>query len=300
MFESLGEAVEQAQSDRISLGELALRTEAADGLRTRAEVEAALHRALEVMRGAVARGLPGDLRSVSGLVGGDAARLAKAVGPLAGTVFTEVLAAALAVQEVNAAMGVIVAAPTAGGAGVLPGVILGLSRHRAVEDATLVHALAAAGLVGAVVAVRASLSGAEGGCQAETGAAAGMAAAAGIEVLGGTPEEAAHAVALTMQGTLGLVCDPLGGLVEVPCVYRNATGGAMALAGIEMALAGVRFPIPVDEVIDTMGEIGRTMDVRYRETAGGGLAATPTGRRLAKERLVQLKGKRAASKDETS
>jgi L-serine dehydratase len=120
-----------------------------------------------------------------------------------------------------------------------------------------------------------------------------MAAAAGVELLGGSPTEAAHAVALTMQGTLGLVCDPLGGLVEVPCVYRNATGAAMALAGIEMALAGVRFPIPVDEVIDTMGEIGRTMDVRYRETAGGGLAATPTGRRLAKERLVQLKPRRS-------
>jgi L-serine dehydratase len=292
MFESFNEAVERAEAEGISLGELALRTETEDGLRTREEVEAALQRALDVMRNAVQRGLPGDLRSVSGLVGGDAARLAHPAGPLAGTVFTEVLAAALAVQEVNAAMGVIVAAPTAGGAGVLPGVLLGLAKHRPVEDSGLVRALAAAGLVGAVVAVRASLSGAEGGCQAETGAAAGMAAAAGVEMLGGTPTEAAHACALTMQGTLGLVCDPLGGLVEVPCVYRNATGGAMALAGIEMALAGVRFPIPVDEVIDTMGEIGRTMDVRYRETAGGGLAATPTGRRLAKERLVQLKRKR--------
>jgi L-serine dehydratase len=293
MFEALAEAVEKAEADHISLGELALRTEAEDGLRTRAEIENALQRALDVMRGAVERGLPGDLRSVSGLVGGDAARLAHARGPLGGTVFTDVLAAALAVQEVNAAMGVIVAAPTAGGAGVLPGVLLGLARHRQVTDEMLVKALATAGLVGAVVAVRASLSGAEGGCQAETGAAAGMAAAAGVELLGGSPTEAVHAVALTMQGTLGLVCDPLGGLVEVPCVYRNATGGAIALAGIEMALAGVRFPIPVDEVIDTMGEIGRTMDVRYRETAGGGLAATPTGRRLAKERLVQLKPRRS-------
>ncbi len=293
MFDSLGDAMEQAEAQQISLGELALRTEVADGLKTRAELEAALQRALDVMRHAVARGLPGDLISVSGLVGGDAARMSRAVGPLAGTVFTDVIASALAVQEVNAAMGVIVAAPTAGGAGVLPGVLLGLAKHRAVSDAVLVRALATAGLVGAVVAVRASLSGAEGGCQAETGAAAGMAAAAGVELLGGSPREACHAVALTMQGTLGLVCDPLGGLVEVPCVYRNATGGAIALAGIEMALAGIRFPIPVDEVIDTMGEIGRTMDVRYRETAGGGLAATPTGRKLAKERLVQLKGKRA-------
>jgi L-serine dehydratase len=289
MFDTLLEAVEAAEADGISLGELALRTEAADGLRTREEVEAGLRRALDVMRGAVARGLEGDLRSVSGLVGGDAAKMAHARGPLADTAFTDAIAAALAVQEVNAAMGVIVAAPTAGGAGVLPGTLLGIANRHPVSDEALVRALATAGLVGAVIAVRASLSGAEGGCQAETGAAAGMAAAAGVELLGGTSRQAMHAVAVTMQGTLGLVCDPLGGLVEVPCVYRNATGAAMALAGIEMALAGVGFPIPVDEVIDTMGKIGREMDVRYRETAGGGLAATPTGRRLARERLVELK-----------
>lgn len=288
---ALADALAEAERDGISLGEVALRAEVDAGLRSRAEVEAALTRALKVMRGAVDQGLPGDFKSVSGLVGGDANRMTHARGPLAGTVFTDAIARALAVQEVNAAMGVIVAAPTAGGAGVLPGVLLGLAGHRQVTDEALVRALATAGLIGAVVAVRASLSGAEGGCQAETGAAAGMAAGAGVELLGGTPEEAVHAVALTMQGTLGLVCDPLGGLVEVPCVYRNATGAAMALAGIEMALAGVRFPIPVDEVIDTMGEIGRSMDVRYRETAGGGLAATPTGRKLARERLVQLKGK---------
>lgn len=289
MVESLHEAVEAAEAEGISLGEYALRTEAAEGLRTREEVEAGLLRALNVMRSAVERGLKGDVFSVSGLVGGDAARIAAGTGPMAGTPFTAAIAAALAVQEVNAAMGVIVAAPTAGGAGVLPGTLLGLAKYHGSSDDDLVRALATAGLVGGVVAVRASLSGAEGGCQAETGAAAGMAAAAGVEMLGGTPRQAMHAVALTMQGTLGLVCDPLGGLVEVPCVYRNATGAAMALAGIEMALAGIGFPIPVDEVIDTMGQIGREMDVRYRETAGGGLAATPTGRKLAKERLVQLK-----------
>jgi L-serine dehydratase len=208
---------------------------------------------------------------------------------MAGTLLNDVLAGALAVQEVNAAMGVIVAAPTAGGAGVLPGVLLALGKRVGASDQMLVNALAVAGLVGAVTAARASLSGAAGGCQAETGVGAAMAAAAGVDLLGGTPTQAGHAAALTMQGTLGLVCDPLGGLVEVPCVYRNATGGAMALAGIEMALAGIEFPIPVDEVIDTMGEIGASMDVRYKETAGGGLAATPTGRRLARERLVQIR-----------
>jgi L-serine dehydratase len=293
MYDALFDAVRDAEAQQITLGELALRVEADEGLRSRDEVESGLQRALDVMRNAVDRGLIGDLHSVSGLVGGDAEKLSRARGPLAGTVFTDALAAALAVQEVNAAMGVIVAAPTAGGAGVLPGVLLGIAKHRHTTDRDMILALATAGLIGAVVAVRASLSGAEGGCQAETGAAAGMAAGAGVELLGGTPRQAMHAVAVTMQGTLGLVCDPLGGLVEVPCVYRNATGAAMALAGIEMAMAGVEFPIPVDEVVDTMGQIGRDMDVRYRETAGGGLAATPTGRRLARERLVQLKPRKS-------
>jgi L-serine dehydratase len=242
------------------------------------------------MRGAIAQGLTGNLKSASGLVGGDAAKLHTGPpGPLAGTPFRDVLARALAVQEVNAAMGVIVAAPTAGGAGVLPAVLTGLADARGIGEEEVVDALATAGLIGAVVAERASLSGAEGGCQAETGAAAAMAAGAGTEMLGGTPTQVGHAVALAQQGTLGLVCDPLGGLVELPCVFRNATGAAIALAGIEMALAGITFAIPADEVFDTMGEIGRSMDVRYRETAGGGLAATPTGRRLARERLVQIK-----------
>jgi L-serine dehydratase len=290
MYLSLAEAIHDAEQQGKSLAEVALAIEARDQGRTVEEIRHALQRALEVMRHAIEQGVTGDLRSTSGLVGGDAAKLRSGpAGPLAGTVFREVLMRALAVQEVNAAMGVIVAAPTAGGAGVLPGVLLGLAAKHDFNDAELVDALATAGLVGAVVAHRASLSGAEGGCQAETGAAAGMAAGAATQMLGGTPRQVGHAVALAQQGTLGLVCDPLGGLVELPCVFRNATGAAIALAAIEMAIAGIEFAIPADEVIDTMGEIGREMDVRYRETAGGGLAATPTGRRLAKERLTQIK-----------
>ena len=290
MYHALEDAIREAESRGATLATVALDIEARDQGRPVAEIREALRRALGVMRGAVERGLVGDLRSNSGLVGGDAAKLrTAAAGPLADTVFREVLMRALAVQEVNAAMGVIVAAPTAGGAGVLPGVLLGLAARHAVDDERLVDALATAGLIGAVVAQRASLSGAEGGCQAETGAAAGMAAGAATEMLGGTPAQVGHAVALAQQGTLGLVCDPLGGLVELPCVFRNATGAAIALAAVEMALAGITFAIPADEVIDTMGEIGRDMDVRYRETAGGGLAQTPTGRRLAKERLTQIK-----------
>jgi L-serine dehydratase len=290
MYKSLADAIRDAEASGRTLSATALALESKDQGRTVEDIRSALRRALEVMRGAVERGMEGDLRSASGLVGGDAALVAKSsAGPMSNTLFSDVLARALAVQEVNAAMGVIVAAPTAGGAGVLPAVLTGLARNRKIGDEAVIDALATAGLIGAVVAERASLSGAEGGCQAETGAAAGMAAGAATEMLGGTPTQVGHAVALTMQGTLGLVCDPLGGLVELPCVFRNATGSALALAGIEMALAGITFAIPVDEVIDVMGEIGRNMDVRYRETAGGGLAATPTGRRLAKERLVQIR-----------
>ena len=290
MFSSLQAAIDAAEAQGTSLSRVALEAESRDQGRSSEDIRAALRRALDVMRGAVERGMKGDLRSVSGLVGGDAAKLREGPpGPLAGTLFRDVLARALAVQEVNAAMGVIVAAPTAGGAGVLPAVLTGLAASRQIDDERVVDALATAGLIGAVIAERASLSGAEGGCQAETGAAAAMAAGAATEMCGGTPKQVGHATALAMQGTLGLVCDPLGGLVEIPCVFRNATGAAIAMSAVEMALAGIEFRIPVDEVIDTMGEIGRTMDVRYRETAGGGLAATPTGRRLTRERLVQLK-----------
>jgi L-serine dehydratase len=290
VYKALADAIGDAEKEKKTLAEVALATEARDQGRPVAEIRAALQRALEVMRSAIEKGIVGDLYSASGLVGGDAAKLRNSTsGPLAQTPFRDVLTRALAVQEVNAAMGVIVAAPTAGGAGILPAILTGLAKAKTVSDAKVVDGLATAGLIGAVVAERASLSGAEGGCQAETGAAAGMAAGAATEMLGGTPSQVGHAVALTMQGTLGLVCDPLGGLVELPCVFRNATGSAIALAGIEMALAGITFAIPVDEVIDVMGEIGREMDVRYRETAGGGLAATPTGRRLAKERLYQIK-----------
>ncbi|MBC7841786.1 MAG: L-serine ammonia-lyase, iron-sulfur-dependent, subunit alpha [Gemmatimonadaceae bacterium] len=290
MYKSLAEAIRDAESRGVSLATVALEAEAADGGRTIADIRNALGRALHIMRGAITQGESGDLRSASGLVGGDAAKLISGPeGPLSGTLFRDVLMRALAVQEVNAAMGVIVAAPTAGGAGVLPAVLTGIALAKNIPDEKVIDALATAGLIGAVVAERASLSGAEGGCQAETGAAAGMAAGAAVEMLGGTPSQAGHATALAQQGTLGLVCDPLGGLVELPCVFRNATGAAIAMAAIEMAMAGVTFAIPVDEVIDVMGEIGKEMDVRYRETAGGGLAATPTGRRLAKERLVQIK-----------
>ncbi|HEY8311424.1 MAG TPA: L-serine ammonia-lyase, iron-sulfur-dependent, subunit alpha, partial [Gemmatimonadaceae bacterium] len=245
MYKALAEAISDAEARGTSLSEVALDLESRDQGRSVEDIRASLTRALRVMRGAVSAGMVGDLHSNSGLVGGDAAKLVRSVaGPLAATPFHDILIRALAVQEVNSAMGVIVAAPTAGGAGVLPAVLTGLADARGIPDERVIDALATAGLIGAVIAERASLSGAEGGCQAETGSAAAMAAGSATEMLGGTPRQAGQATALAMQSTLGLVCDPIGGLVELPCVFRNATGSAIALAAIEMALANIEFAIP--------------------------------------------------------
>jgi len=233
-----------------------------------------------VMRDAVETGLGGSARSRSGFVGGDARRVADSqAGPIGGT-FADAIAAGLAVGEVNAAMGRIVAAPTGGSSGVLPAVVLTVGAQRAASESELVDALFAAAGVGGVIASRATLSGAAGGCQAEIGSGSAMAAAAAVQLSGGTPAQSGHAASLALQGQLGLVCDPIGGLVEVPCVYRNATGAAVALASAEMALAGVEFPVPFDEVVDAMGLVGRSLPPSLRETALGGLAVTPTGRRM--------------------
>jgi L-serine dehydratase len=236
---------------------------------------------LGVMREAVETGLGGSVKSRSGFVGGDAARVRESVrGPLGGT-FAVTIAAALATGEVNAAMGRIVAAPTGGASGVLPAVLLSIGAEMGASEDQLIDALFAAAGIGGVVAARATLSGALGGCQAEIGSASAMAAAAAVELAGGTPEQAGHAASLALQGQMGLVCDPVGGLVEVPCVHRNATGAACALAATEMAMAGVEFPIPFDQVVDAMGWVGRSLPPSLRETALGGLAVTPAGRRMA-------------------
>jgi L-serine dehydratase len=181
-------------------------------------------------------------------------------------------------------MGLIVAAPTAGAAGVLPAIVLSVGEFLELSDERLIDAMLVAGGVGGVIAHRASLSGAEGGCQAETGSAAAMGAAAVTWVAGGTNMQVSHAVALSLQGMLGLICDPIGGLVEIPCIYRNASAAMQAIAAAEMALAGLEFPVTADEVIDVMGEVGRKMPVAYRETAMGGLAATASARRLVQIR----------------
>jgi L-serine dehydratase len=263
-----------------SLGEAVIALECEETGDSRDVVLARLVESLDVMDAAIDTGLGGAARSRSGLTGGDARRVVESPQHVAGDAFAETVASALAVGEVNAAMGRVVAAPTGGASGVLPAVLRTVGRSRASSREQLALALAAAGGIGAIIAAKASLSGAASGCQAEIGSAAAMAAAAAVQLCGGTPEQAGHAASLALQGLLGLVCDPIGGLVEVPCVVRNGTGAAVALAGAEMALAGVEFPIPFDEVASAMGAVGRSLPPSLRETALGGLAVTPTGRKL--------------------
>ena len=228
-----------------------------------------------------------DRRSVSGLVGGDAQRMwdyAAARETLSGPYLQEVIATALCVAESNACMSRIVAAPTAGACGVLPAVLVPLYRRGTVEEDDIVRALYVAAGIGAVIGYRASISGASGGCQAEIGTAAAMAAGALVDLRGGGPDQIGHAVAMALKNLLGLVCDPVAGLVEVPCVKRNVIGAVNAVSAADMALAGIESRVPVDQVIDCMGDVGRRLPVELRETALGGLAATPFGQSVKAKR----------------
>lgn len=280
-YESFAELLPQARTHG-SIAAAALARETLESGEGVDELRGRMAERLAVMREAAARGLAGVERPRSGLVGGDAGRVAATHDGPVGGVFSRAIAIALAVSESNAAMGRIVAAPTGGASGVLPGVLLALADERGTADEALVDALFSAAAFGAIMSARTSLSGAAAGCQAEVGAAAAMAAGAATELLGGSPEQSGHAASLALQGLLGLVCDPVGGLVEVPCVARNATAVGVALAACEMALAGVEFPIPFDQVADALASVGRALPVALRETAQGGLAITP-----AAERLVQ-------------
>ena len=230
----------------------------------------------------------GTQRSVSGLVGGDGLKMrlyARRGESIGGEFIDEVIVQALSMAESNACMRRIVAAPTAGSCGVVPAVLLPLCEREKHTQHELLEALYVAAGIGAVIAHRASISGAAGGCQAEIGTASAMAAAALTHILGGTAEQCAHAFAMSLGDLLGLICDPVAGLVEIPCVKRNVVGAVNAVSAANMALAGITSHIPADEVIDTMGEVGDTLPASLRETGLGGLAATPTGKKITEQVL---------------
>ncbi|AGK53042.1 L-serine ammonia-lyase, iron-sulfur-dependent, subunit alpha [Bacillus sp. 1NLA3E] len=282
MFRNVAELVKQAKEQNKQIADIMIEQEIHVTGRTKQEILALMDQNLTVMEQAVERGING-VRSHSGLTGGDAVLLKKYIEKgqfLSGETILDAVCKAVATNEVNAAMGTICATPTAGSAGVVPGTLFAVKSKLNPTREQMVKFLFTAGAFGFVVANNASISGAAGGCQAEVGSASGMAAAAVVEMAGGTPEQSAEAMAITLKNMLGLVCDPVAGLVEVPCVKRNAMGAANAMVAADMALAGITSRIPCDEVIEAMFRIGQTMPTTLRETGQGGLAATPTGREL--------------------
>jgi len=280
---SVHELIKKANAENCTLGEIVLREESEMTGTPREQLLERMNRNYVVMKESVDQGMTGRWRSLSGLAGGDAVKLEvlRTRGKtLMGNGMNKAAARAVAVAEVNAGMGRIVAAPTAGSCGVLPGVLLTVREIIGASEDRVVMSLFTAAGVGMVIAERASVSGAEGGCQAEIGSASGMAAAAAVELAGGSPEDAGHAAAIALKSFLGLVCDPVAGLVEVPCIKRNAMAAVIAVTSAEMGLAGIKSAIPLDEVIDAMASIGREMPCSLKETALGGLAVTPTGEKI--------------------
>lgn len=286
-IQSIDYLLDESTKNNLSLGQVVLREEQRESGMTPEAIQDRLQKTWQVMKNAASAGITSDMRSVSGLTGGDAARYynhCRNHKNLLGTLEAKAVAYALATSGYNAAMGVIAAAPTAGSAGILPGVLIAAQEEYYFHDRTAYEALLTAAGIGAVIATRATISGAQGGCQAECGAAAAMAAAALTEAMGGSPRHCVNAAALALKNCLGLACDPVAGLVEVPCVKRNGMYAVLAITAADMALAGIRSFVPLDQVIDAMYQIGCGMPACIRETGEGGLAATPAGI-AAKRRL---------------
>ena len=272
------------QLKNLPISELVIQAECNDMNVSRNDVWRKMKHNLDTMRLAVSRGAHGiGVHSKTGLTGGDAVKIKdyrKSHKTLSGDMIMSAVQSAIATNEVNAAMGVICATPTAGSSGTLPGVLFTLEKRLGLDEEQMVRFLFTAGGFGMVIANNACIAGATGGCQAEVGSASGMGAAAAVEVAGGTPKQSANAMAIAISNLLGLVCDPIAGLVEVPCINRNAIGSSNALISADMALAGCESMIPADEVISAMDKVGKNMPESLRETGIGGLAGTPTGQEI--------------------
>lgn len=286
MFYTIEELVNQADQEfGGNVAELMIATEIEMTGRSREDIITIMSRNLEVMKESVQKGLT-PTKSISGLTGGDALKMEHYIQEgktLADTTILTAVRNAMAVNELNAKMGLVCATPTAGSAGCLPAVLATAIDKLNLSEKEQLEFLFTAGAFGLVIGNNASISGAEGGCQAEVGSASAMSAAALVKAAGGTAHQASQAIAFVIKNLLGLICDPVAGLVEVPCVKRNALGASFALVAADMALADIESQIPVDEVIDAMYQVGSAMPTAFRETAEGGLAATPTGRRYSKE-----------------
>ena len=284
-YDSIAAICEAAEQQQVTISALVLSDQAEQTEMPEEALYERMKNSLYVMQEAVREGKNPNLRSTSGLTGGDAARMEAyaAGGGITGAFLNHAMARAVAVSEYNAAMGRIVASPTAGSCGILPGTVVTMLEEGRCDEHAAVMALFTAGAIGMVIAQKASIAGAQGGCQAECGSASAMAAAALVELAGGTPAQAAHACAMAIKNQLGLVCDPVAGLVEIPCIKRNVSGAAIAFTSAEMALAGVKSRIPVDECVLAMRQVGDMLPCSLKETSQAGLAATPTGLRLKRQ-----------------
>ncbi|QTK08426.1 L-serine ammonia-lyase, iron-sulfur-dependent, subunit alpha [Staphylococcus haemolyticus] len=287
MFDSIRETIDYAVENKMSFADIMIQEEMELSGKTRDEVRETMKQNLDVMRDAVIKGSTGEgVKSVTGYTGQDAIKLAKYNEnnhALSGHEMVEAVKGAVATNEVNAAMGIICATPTAGSSGTIPGVLFKLEKTHDLTEEQMIDFLFVSSLFGRVVANNASVAGATGGCQAEVGSASAMAAAAAVSIFGGEPEASGHAMALAISNLLGLVCDPVAGLVEIPCVMRNAIGSGNALISADLALASVESRIPVDEVIEAMDKVGRGLPAELRETGLGGLAGTPTGEAIKRK-----------------
>ncbi|MDR2159982.1 MAG: L-serine ammonia-lyase, iron-sulfur-dependent, subunit alpha [Treponema sp.] len=283
-YHSIAALAKNAEERHAAISEIVLADQAEQMELSPEAMLASMKENLDIMRSSAEKGAAEDLKSTSGLTGGDGFRMLRytETNPVSGKFCAGAIARAIAVAEYNAAMGKIVAAPTAGSCGILPAAVLTMMAERAVPEEKALMALFTAGALGMVIANEASLAGAEGGCQAECGSAAAMAAGAIVEMADGSPGMVAEACAIAIKNQLGLVCDPVAGLVEVPCIKRNAGGIMCAITAADMALAGIKSVIPVDEVIAAMREVGEALPSSLRETAQGGLAASATGQELQK------------------
>jgi L-serine dehydratase len=287
LFDSFEEWKNYSNKKKLSLHEVVIEYECEQKNRTRQQIWDGLGKAWEVMKDAVHTGLEEDMTSRSGMIDNGAKKVYRFPKAVLSKEFQQLISRALAAKEVNSCMGRIVAAPTAGASGIMPGVLYTLQEIHNVDDKKILEAMLIAAGIALIMEQKASIAGAVGGCQAETGTAAAMGSGAIVYCLGGNIDEIFNAVAITVQCMLGLVCDPVAGLVEVPCVVRNASAAAIANSSAQIAIAGVGSVIPVDEVIEAMGEIGASMETRYKETALGGLAATKTGQAIAKKVLIR-------------
>ncbi|HDC9720011.1 TPA: L-serine ammonia-lyase, iron-sulfur-dependent, subunit alpha [Staphylococcus aureus] len=287
MFDSIRETIDYAVENNMSFADIMVKEEMELSGKSRDEVRAQMKQNLDVMRDAVIKGTTGDgVESVTGYTGHDAAKLRdynETHHALSGYEMIDAVKGAIATNEVNAAMGIICATPTAGSSGTIPGALFKLEKTHDLTEEQMIDFLFTSALFGRVVANNASVAGATGGCQAEVGSASAMAAAAAVAIFGGSPEASGHAMALAISNLLGLVCDPVAGLVEIPCVMRNAIGSGNALISADLALAGIESRIPVDEVIEAMDKVGRNLPASLCETGLGGLAGTPTGEAIKRK-----------------